>query len=83
MKQIKRFIDHRRSHLEQHAAQAHFPRLLADISDERARLQAHQMDQYVPQDRPKLTAAVDFGALARNHLDQIGRKRGDHYRTQR
>ena len=52
MKQIKRFIDHRRSHLGRHAAhlivsaaQAHCQRLFADISDERARLQAHQMDQ--------------------------------------
>ena len=88
----------RRSHLGRHAAhlivsaaQAHCPRLFADISDERARLQARQMDQYVPQDRLKPTAAVDFGALARNHLDQIGRKRGviagrkreDYHRAQR
>ena len=44
------------AHLIVSAAQAHCPRLFADISDERARLQNRQMDQDVPQDRQVRTA---------------------------
>ncbi|KAI5900605.1 uncharacterized protein SCHCODRAFT_02683448 [Schizophyllum commune H4-8] len=60
-----------------HTAQNHCQRLFAEISDERARVQARQTDQ----DEDALTAAVDFGTLAPYLM--TGRKRGDHYRTQR